>query len=195
MFRVRLTGSHLANQMVFQIPLSRICDSRLQRDRTHGKIEFFVVRGKPGMNDILNLSLEIWTLIAITSGVVLLTGILATPWLLAMIPDDYFITHQSYLIHWKTSRPILRWFVLFLRNLVGVFLFLLGFLMLFTPGQGMVFILLGLSSMTFPGKRAIELKILRQKEVLSSINWLRQKMNRKPLRVPGDEPAKTSPKT
>ncbi|MDG2388733.1 MAG: PGPGW domain-containing protein [Planctomycetaceae bacterium] len=134
-----------------------------------------------------NLSPEFWTIIAILSGLTLLASAVITPWLLSMIPQDYFLTHEEYLGKWKTTRPLLRGTVLLIRNLIGLALCLLGLIMLVTPGQGMVMILLGLACSTFPGKRTLELKILNQRGVLSSVNWLRKKMNRQPLLLP--EPA------
>jgi hypothetical protein len=136
------------------------------------------------MSILHNLSPEFWTIIAIVSGLTLLASALITPWLLSMIPQDYFLTHEEYLCKWKTTRPLLRGAVLLMRNIIGLGLCLLGLIMLVTPGQGLVVILLGLACSTFPGKRTLELKILNQKGVMSSVNWLRKKMNRQPLRLP-----------
>jgi hypothetical protein len=44
--------------------------------------------------------------------------------------------------------------------------------------------LLGISLTTFPGKRVLELSLLRRPRVLRTINWLRAKSNRRPLIIP-----------
>ena len=124
--------------------------------------------------------------IAIASFGSLAIGLIAVPWLLARIPHDYFLTHQEYLSVWKTRRPFLRLIVLSLRNLVGVILAILGLVMLVTPGQGVITLLLGLSLTTFPGKRRLELTLLRRPGVLRTINWMRKKSNRPPLIIPDD---------
>jgi len=52
------------------------------------------------------------------------------------------------------------------------------------PGPGVVTILIGLSLMSFPGKRKLEMRILRAGPVLSGINWMRAKAGRPELRMP-----------
>jgi hypothetical protein len=56
--------------------------------------------------------------------------------------------------------------------------------MLVAPGQGVFTLLLGISLTTFPGKRKVELSLLRRRGVLESINWLRAKSDREPLLIP-----------
>jgi hypothetical protein len=73
--------------------------------------------------------------------------------------------------------------------LLGVILLLLGLVLSLplVPGPGFVLILLGVSLMDFPGKRRLELWILRTPSVLHPINRLRVRLGRPPLRVPDDE--------
>lgn len=135
-------------------------------------------------NRFWNLPAEAYGWIAIVSVSSLAIGIIAVPWLLARIPHDYFMTHQEYLSDWKARRPMLRMFVLTIRNLCGVVLALLGIVMLVTPGQGLITLLLGVSLTTFPGKRSLELSLLGRPGVLRTINWLRAKSDRQPLLIP-----------
>lgn len=118
------------------------------------------------------------------SAVMFVAGIMMLPWLLSRIPRDYFVTHPVPLRAWKESRPVWRWIVLGIRNLIGAVFAIMGIIMFFTPGQGVLTLLVGVSMMTFPGKRWLELRLIRMKGVLKSINWLRKKNGHEPLELP-----------
>jgi hypothetical protein len=55
--------------------------------------------------------------------------------------------------------------------------------MLVLPGQGLLTMLIGISLMDFPGKRAIERSIIGRPLILKSINRIRQRFGRPPLMV------------
>ena len=83
--------------------------------------------------------------------------------------------------------PVLRIIGLVLKNLCGLVFVLMGIVMIFVPGQGLLTILLGLAMLNFPGKRAAELALVRYPPVQKSINWIRKKSQRPPLRIPPAE--------
>jgi hypothetical protein len=56
--------------------------------------------------------------------------------------------------------------------------------MLLLPGQGLLTIFVGLGLLDFPGKRKLELGIIRLRGVRDSIDWLRHKANKEPLEIP-----------
>jgi hypothetical protein len=70
------------------------------------------------------------------------------------------------------------------RNLLGGLFVLAGIAMLLTPGQGILSIIVGLGMMDFPGKRAVLVRVARQKRVLRAVNRLRRRFGRKPLAPP-----------
>jgi hypothetical protein len=76
---------------------------------------------------------------------------------------------------------VLRLSGLVVKNVVGVVFLLAGFAMLFLPGQGLLTMLIGISLMDFPGKRAIEAKMVGQPTLLSVINNMRRKFDKPPL--------------
>ncbi|REJ76825.1 MAG: hypothetical protein DWQ29_15470 [Planctomycetota bacterium] len=82
--------------------------------------------------------------------------------------------------------PVLRWTVRVLKNLLGVFLVLAGLAMSVpaVPGQGLLTILIGITLLDLPGKRKMELAIVRRKRVLRAINWIRAKAGRAALEIP-----------
>ena len=107
----------------------------------------------------------------------------ALPWLLTRLPEDYFLEVDR-VAHppWPCQR-VLYWVWRLLKNLLGVVLLLAGFVMLFTPGQGILTILAGLWLMDFPGKRRCERHLIGRPKVLASVNWIRQKSGKPPLQV------------
>jgi len=84
--------------------------------------------------------------------------------------------------------PVARLIGFAAKNIVGVILLAVGIAQLFLPGQGIVTILLSLSLLDFPGKRALERKIVGRPMVLRAINALRAKHGRAPLTVGDGEP-------
>jgi hypothetical protein len=69
------------------------------------------------------------------------------------------------------------------KNLLGSLMVLAGLVMSLplVPGPGVLFVLIGLGLIDFPGKRALELRLLRQRHVLSSVNKVRARFGRPPL--------------
>ncbi len=67
------------------------------------------------------------------------------------------------------------------KNLLGGLLIVAGLIMLVTPGQGVLSILLGLVLVDVPGKRKVERKIIERKSVLKVVNRLRARAGQPPL--------------
>lgn len=107
----------------------------------------------------------------------------ALPWLMTMLPEDYFAeTERAVRPPWPRHRA-LYWTWRLLKNLLGAVLLLAGLVMLFTPGQGILTILAGLWLTDLPGKRRWERHLVLRPKVLTSINWIRQKAGRPPLKI------------
>lgn len=107
-------------------------------------------------------------------------SLIAIPWILIRLPNDYFDTRVPR--HWmKDHHPILRIIGLIVKNAIGGIFLIAGFLMLFLPGQGILTMLIGISLLDFPGKRALEARIIGQTTLLNAVNTMRQKFNRQPL--------------
>jgi hypothetical protein len=70
------------------------------------------------------------------------------------------------------------------KNIVGLVLVLAGVLMLVLPGQGLLTIFMGITLLDFPGKRRLELSVVRRRPVFSALNWIRKKARRPPLLLP-----------
>jgi len=126
---------------------------------------------------------ELMSWLAVISLLTFLVTLFALPILIIHIPDKYFLRKKR--ISPYNPRPAIGFRLVsrILKNILGVFFVLTGLIMLFLPGQGLLSILIGVMLMNFPGKYKVERAIIRQKKVLSTINWLRAKANRPPLQV------------
>lgn len=127
-----------------------------------------------------NETLLFW--IGIGSAVMLVGSILALPWLVGLIPEEYFNHRQEPVAPPLQGHPLLRFLLHLLRNVVGVILLIAGFLMLFLPGQGLLTLLLGIMLCHFPGKYRLEQWFVRQPGILSGLNWFREKGDHPPLK-------------
>jgi hypothetical protein len=119
--------------------------------------------------------------------------ILLVPFLLTQIPPDYFMPgHERRLAR---RHPVMRVLIIFARNVLGFVLLLIGFAMLFLPGQGLLTMTVAFFVLDFPGKRRMELAILRRPTILRGLNKLRAVLRHPPLRIPPAEPSAALGKT
>lgn len=124
---------------------------------------------------------DLWWL-APLSLVLFFGTLLVVPLSIAAIPADYFLRTGSVGINGRFApRRIL--FAL-LRNLLGLVVVGVGALMLVTPGQGVLTILIGLTLISFPGKRALELRLIRRPGVYGAVNWIRRRAGKPALLLP-----------
>ncbi|MBA3979265.1 MAG: hypothetical protein C0462_01560 [Alcanivorax sp.] len=122
-----------------------------------------------------------WTAWLIGTGLVIgLASMIAVPWLIVRMPADYFLPRSKPRMRTRALHSAL-WV---LRNAVGLMLVLLGFILMFLPGQGLLTVLIGLAISTFPGKYRIERAIIRRRAVYDSINWMRRRAGRPPIIYP-----------
>lgn len=122
--------------------------------------------------------------IALLSSLIVFVGsLLAMPFLVSAIPAKYFASSEAPPSRLKLLHPVLRLFLLGVKNTFGALFLLAGLVMLVTPGQGVLCILLGLSFLNFPGKRRLEFWIVRKPKVLKALNWMRGKTGKPELLV------------
>ncbi|MEM6280072.1 MAG: hypothetical protein AAF733_11370 [Verrucomicrobiota bacterium] len=124
--------------------------------------------------------------------VVLIVSAVAVPIIIRRLPYDYFLEDGARTREMREEHPVLRFLFLLLKNLVGGVLLLGGILMLITPGQGVLTILIGLLLMNFPGKRRFEIWLIRLKPLNRAIQWIRKRAGKRPLELPAPLEAKGS---
>jgi hypothetical protein len=110
--------------------------------------------------------------------VVFIASLLLTPLLLGKIPQDYFIHTNQHKVEIEHLGHLI---IVVIRTLIGFVLLIAGIIMLVTPGQGIITILLGLFLMEFPGKRKLELKFIKHNPTFKALNWLRNKAGKSPF--------------
>ena len=105
--------------------------------------------------------------------------------IISFLPEDYFKSENRNLISSVQSSqyPLLKLLVLITKNFFGILLLLSGILMLVLPGQGILTIITGLVFIDYPGKYKFEMKLLKQKGVINSINWIRSRLSKPSLKV------------
>ena len=102
------------------------------------------------------------------------------PILLIRIPEDYFL--NSYIPPQKSRKSRLIFHII--KNLLGVIFLLMGIIMLFIPGQGLLTMMAGLWLMDLPGKRKLEIQMIRRRSIHSTIDLIRRKAGKASLKLP-----------
>ena len=121
------------------------------------------------------------------SGLSLLAAVatlVGVPWVVIRLPRNYFVRPER--VVWRTSAevPVLALVFGLLKNLLGLVLIILGLVMLVTPGQGILTLLIGLLLMNFPGKYRLERWLVLRPGVLRGLNWLRLRRGQLPFDAP-----------
>ncbi len=107
---------------------------------------------------------------------------------LTTIPHDYFVRAHVPFEGLRIRSPALWWSVMIGKNLLGIFFILAGLVMLFTPGQGLLTFVMGLTLTNFPGKQRLERAIMSRPVIRKTVNRMRARANRPPLMLtPSDE--------
>jgi len=122
--------------------------------------------------------------LGVTSVVMFVGSLVLIPILVIRMRADYFVADRDERAAFAGRHPVLRWSLLVLKNALGVVLLGLGAAMLVGPGQGVLTILLSISLLNFPGKRRLEIRLLRLPGLLPAINRLRHRAGRGPVRLP-----------
>jgi len=112
--------------------------------------------------------------------------LIAIPVIVARMPANYFMERELPPDSWRSRHKAVRVTLRVLKDALGVLLVLAGIVlaMPLVPGQGILTILIGLSLVDFPGKRNLELKLIRLRAVRRAINWIRARVHQPPLELP-----------
>lgn len=100
------------------------------------------------------------------------------PWLVAKAPADFFTREE------RPKRDGKALFLRGLKNVVGLAALVLGVLMLFLPGQGLLMVVVGVSMVDFPGKRSVQTWLVRKDSVQKGLAFLRRRAHKPPFEVP-----------
>ena len=117
--------------------------------------------------------------LTIVTGITIVTSIVIIPYIILNLTPDYFLYKRQPMFKYK--HRFIRYFVLIIKNVFGYILFLLGIIMLFIPGQGLLSIALGILLINFPGKKKVEKKMFSNKKVNKIINIIRNKFGKEEI--------------
>jgi hypothetical protein len=126
-----------------------------------------------------------WTEILAGTGLILggmAVSFVSVSFVLVRLPENYF--HSDYEHHFlPESRPVIRTAGLIVKNVIGVFLIILGIILAIpgVPGPGFLTFFIGIILTDIPGKRVLEAKIINRPSIYSTVNKLRSKYNKPPL--------------
>ena len=127
------------------------------------------------------LKLLLWA-----SALISIVGIIALPLVLARMPADYFVRATPPPDSIKVQHPVVRLLIAMVRNSIALVFLILGVILLFTPGQGVLLLLVALMLGEFPGKRAWERRLVSAPGVEKAINKIRAYAGRPPLILTAD---------
>ena len=128
-----------------------------------------------------------WRNVGLGVLVVVVTFVVATgvvSFVVVKLPATYFHPdHDREIL--KDKHPAIRWAGIIGKNLAGVILIVLGVVMSLPgiPGPGLVTILFGVMLVDFPGRRWLEYKIVSRPAVQKTINNLRKRFGKKPIKL------------
>lgn len=120
------------------------------------------------------------TIIAI---IAFILSIVLIPWIIILIPSDYFTHPKRQKYPWHNYPPLIQWIAIIVKNILGVILIIAGIAMLFLPGQGILTIIAGLLFVNFPHKYRIEKWVIKQPVVFKTVNRVRKRAGRAPLEL------------
>jgi hypothetical protein len=142
------------------------------------------------MMDIVSWAREYQSLLQWLAGMSLLmfvVSLVAFPLVIIFLPQDYFVRHHRDPARQTRRHPAVWLTLSILKNALGVVLVLAGITMLVLPGQGLLAILVGVMLANFPGKYALERRIISRPAVARGVNRIRELAGRSPFEIPPDE--------
>jgi hypothetical protein len=117
--------------------------------------------------------------VALAVGSLAIAALVVVSW----APDRFKIGAPDAFL--QTRHAVVRALARVGKNLAGVVLVLLGFVMALpgVPGQGILTMIIGLTLLDFPGKRAFERRLVSRPFILRQLNALRARFGRAALEL------------
>jgi MFS family permease len=123
--------------------------------------------------EILKTHEQTLWLLGLASAVLFIGTALLVPLLIMLLPEGYF-ARQHGRHEFSRRHPIVTVVIFICRNAVGAALLVAGIIMLFTPGQGLLTILVALALVDFPGKHALLGRMTRNPRLFDAANGIRR---------------------
>ncbi|MDX2435441.1 MAG: PGPGW domain-containing protein [Acidobacteriota bacterium] len=139
------------------------------------------------MPDVMTWMREYQSLLEWLAGLSLLmfaVTLVVFPLVIIFLPEDYFVRDQRDPARETRRHPAVWLTLTILKNILGLVLVLAGIAMLVLPGQGLLTVLLGVTLVNFPGKYALERRIVSRPSVARALNRIREAAGRNRLKLP-----------
>ena len=113
-----------------------------------------------------------------------LVNLAIVSFILVKLPKDHFSKRRKTKF-WSGPHPALHAAKVIGKNIGGLLLVALGVVLSLpgVPGQGLLTVLLGIMLLDFPGRHALEQKLLSRPGIVNTINSLRKKFDKPPLEL------------
>jgi hypothetical protein len=119
--------------------------------------------------------------VALALGSLAIAALVVVSW----SPDRFKVVVGAPDVFLPSRHPVVRALARVGKNLAGVVLLLLGLVMALpgVPGQGVLTMIIGLTLLDFPGKRAFERRLVSRPFILRQLNALRARFRRSALEL------------
>jgi len=131
-------------------------------------------------------SIETYLLVGFALSVIAsVGGIVVIGIVLVKLPPGYF-SDSAARQFLPATHPLVRWTVVFVKNVLGAALVMLGLIMSVPgiPGPGVITIVIGLMLLDFAEKRRWARWVISRPPILRAINGLRRKYGKPPFEIP-----------
>ena len=116
--------------------------------------------------------------------ITVISAALAVPFIINSLSVDYFIKKKRRSSIETPLKLFLLIVTLIIKNILGLLLFISGFLMLFVPGQGLLTIFISFLFIDFPGKWKFQQRIVKIPNIHKVLNWIRKKGGKPEFIIP-----------
>lgn len=130
---------------------------------------------------------DVLQLLGVLSLLLFVLTLIIFPLVIVFLPQDYFVRHRRDPAYQNRRHSAVWLFLTVLKNILGAVLILAGISMLVLPGQGLLTILIGVTLINFPGKYALERKIVRRPAIAKTLDKIRRSAGKPQLEMPEDD--------
>lgn len=133
-------------------------------------------------------SAEVMIPVTIATLLLVVASVAAVPFMVVRLPADYFSEPRPPLAERFRKASVGGRALIVLKNLGGALLVILGVIMLFVPGQGLLTILFGLVLLDLPRKHEVERRIVARPAIRNALTKLRARFDKEPFTFHDDAP-------
>lgn len=122
--------------------------------------------------------------IAVVAGIFVASALVSTAIVgayLVLLHPEHFVAERS--LAQRIRSPVLATLYVVGKNLLGLVLVVVGIMLSLpgVPGQGLLTVLVGILLLDIPGKRRLELRLVKRPAIKGTIDKLRARFGRPPI--------------